>query len=108
MRHPSRRVRRDIPANLCEKQLVADAFFLVDSAPRVRQLFQRHGLQLQHETLGDRDAAERVFPKFKRRTTGSFHYFSLFTPRQSIPRPELWSLSQSAYVELNSREARKV
>lgn len=108
MRHPSRRVRRDVPPNLCEKQLVADAFFLVDSAPRVRELFQRHGLQLQHETLGDRDAAERVIPKFKRRTTGSFHCFSLFTPGQSIPRSELWLLSQSAYVEPTSREPRKV
>lgn len=55
-------------AELCDKHLVADAVFLVDSAPWLQAALHRHSLDYRYETHGNRNSAERVFGKVKRRT----------------------------------------
>jgi transposase-like protein len=53
-------------AELCEKHLVDDALFLVDSAPWLQAALHRHGLDYRYEKHGNRNAVEYIFQELKR------------------------------------------
>jgi len=63
-------------AELCEKHLVGDALFLVDSAPWLQAALHRHGLDYQYEKHGNRNSIERIFRELKRRTNQFSNCFS--------------------------------
>ena len=63
-------------AELCEKHLVDDALFLVDSAPWLQAALHRHGLDYRYEKHGNRNSAERVLRELKRRTNQFSNCFS--------------------------------
>ena len=62
-------------AELREKHLVDDAIFLVDGAPWLQAACHRHSLRFQHVTHGNRNAIERAFKEFKRRTEAFANHF---------------------------------
>ncbi|WP_121822955.1 IS6 family transposase [Halostella salina] len=63
-------------AELCEKHLVGDTLFLVDSAPWLQAALHRHGLDYRYEKHGNRNSVECVFRELKRRTNQFSNCFS--------------------------------
>jgi transposase-like protein len=61
---------------LCEKYLVDDTLFLVDSAPWLQAALHRHGLDYRYQKLGNRNTIERVFKKAKHQTNQLSNCFS--------------------------------
>lgn len=68
-------------SELKEKHQVADAVFLVDSAPWLQAALHRHGLRFQDERHGNRNAVERIFREVKRRTNQFGNTFSHADPK---------------------------
>jgi transposase-like protein len=77
---------------LREKHAVEDAVFLVDGAPWLHAACHRYGLQFQHETYGDRNSAERVFKRLKRRTNQFSNHFR----NANVQTVETWLLAYCA------------
>jgi transposase-like protein len=84
-------------AELREKHQVEDAIFLVDGAPWLHAALHRHGLRFQHETHGNRNAAERIFKELKRRTYQFANHF-----RHANPATVETGLQTTAFIENHS------
>lgn len=58
---PEHKLTERFLTGLQEKHDVADAVFLVDSAPWLHAALYQHGFRFQTEAHGDRDSAEHIF-----------------------------------------------
>jgi len=63
-------------SELCEKHLVDDALFLVDSAPWLQAALHRHGFDYRYEKHGNRNNAEHIIRRLKRQTNQLPNCFS--------------------------------
>lgn len=84
-------------SELRDKHQVDNAIFLVDGAPWLHAALRRHGLRFQHETHGNRNAAERLFKELKRRT---YQFTNHFRNADSATA-ETW-LQTTAFIENHS------
>ncbi|MCD2203658.1 IS6 family transposase [Halobacterium sp. KA-6] len=80
-----------------EKHHVEEATFLVDGVPWLQPALHRHGLRFRHETHGERNAAERVCKKLKRRTNQFGNHFRRTQPATV----ETW-LQTTAFIQNHS------
>jgi len=78
---------------LTEKHDVADSLFLVDGAPWLQAALFQLELRFQHVTHGNRNAVERLFKEFKRRTQQFADHFRHAT----VESAETW-LQTFAFV----------
>ena len=63
-------------SDLDEKHDIRDAEFFVNGTPWLQTGLFELGLQFHHETLGERNLAERIFQVIKRRTEPFYNNFS--------------------------------
>jgi len=79
---------------LRQKHDVESAVFLVDGAQHLQTALARAGLRFQTERTGNRNAIERIFREFKRRTSSFSNCFSHVEPETA----ENWLQAFAAWL----------
>ncbi|RLM53511.1 IS6 family transposase [Halobellus sp. Atlit-31R] len=79
---------------LRQKHDIESAIFLVDGAQHLQTALARAGLRFQTERTGNRNAIERIFREFKRRTSSFSNCFSHVEPQTA----ENWLQAFAAWL----------